>query len=207
MTSTTTDTAPIPTNLSSQVANILNTSQDVDELEPQQKHVQQQDNKALLQPKIVDDNVYNAMFDEDVFENTFAPPTTSAAESSSLQYVDPSNMHTFYQPYQHDYYWTKDHPLEKDRSYQDIFGTCSIEIVHRIPNDLKTAFLHGSLKEDIYMCQPKGFIYGNHPSHVYMLKNALYGLKQALMAWYDELPKFLLHNHFNKGTIDPTLFI
>nr|GEZ76319.1 retrovirus-related Pol polyprotein from transposon TNT 1-94 [Tanacetum cinerariifolium] len=37
----------------------------------------------------------------------------SAAESSSLQYVDPSNMHKFYQPYPHEFQWTKDHPLEQ----------------------------------------------------------------------------------------------
>nr|GFB93533.1 integrase, catalytic region, zinc finger, CCHC-type, peptidase aspartic, catalytic [Tanacetum cinerariifolium] len=45
--------------------------------------------------------------------------------------------------------------------------------------DMKTAFLHGSLKEDMYVCQPKGFIDADHPSHVYKLKKALYGLKQA----------------------------
>nr|GEV20167.1 retrovirus-related Pol polyprotein from transposon TNT 1-94 [Tanacetum cinerariifolium] len=73
--------------------------------------------------------------------------------------------------------------------------------------DVKTTFLHGSLKEDVYVCQPKGFIDVDHPSHVYQLKKALYGLKQALRAWYDELSKFLLRNHFSKGTIDPTLFM
>nr|GEX54138.1 retrovirus-related Pol polyprotein from transposon TNT 1-94 [Tanacetum cinerariifolium] len=73
--------------------------------------------------------------------------------------------------------------------------------------DVKIAFLHGTLKEDVYVCQPKGFINTDHPSHVYKLKKALYGLKQAPRAWYDELSMFLLHNHFLKGTIDPTLFI
>nr|GEZ78711.1 copia protein [Tanacetum cinerariifolium] len=73
--------------------------------------------------------------------------------------------------------------------------------------DVKTAFLHGSLKEDVYVCQPKGFINVDHPSHVYKLKKALYGLKQASRAWYDESSTFLLQNHFFKGTIDPTLFI
>ncbi|GKC74460.1 retrovirus-related pol polyprotein from transposon TNT 1-94 [Tanacetum coccineum] len=53
----------------------------------------------------------------------------------------------------------------------------------------------------------RGFIDVDHPSHVYKLKKALYGLKQAPRAWYDELSKFLLHNHFNKVTIDPTMFI
>nr|GEX33252.1 retrovirus-related Pol polyprotein from transposon TNT 1-94 [Tanacetum cinerariifolium] len=73
--------------------------------------------------------------------------------------------------------------------------------------DVKTAFLHGSLKEDVYVCQPEGLIDADHPSHVYKLKKALYGLKQAPRAWYDELSTFLLQNHFIKGTIDPTLFI
>ncbi|GKA30690.1 hypothetical protein Tco_0716995 [Tanacetum coccineum] len=75
---------------------------DVDEL-PQEQHVQQKDNQAPLQPEIVADNFPNAMIDGDVFENPFAPPSISSSESSSLQYVDPSNMHTFYQPYKHDY--------------------------------------------------------------------------------------------------------
>ncbi|GJX50030.1 retrovirus-related pol polyprotein from transposon TNT 1-94 [Tanacetum coccineum] len=73
--------------------------------------------------------------------------------------------------------------------------------------DVKIAFLHGTLKEDVYVCQPEGFIDADHPSHVYKLKKALYGLKQASRAWYDELSTFLLQNHFFKGTIDPTLFI
>nr|GFA92201.1 hypothetical protein [Tanacetum cinerariifolium] len=49
--------------------------------------------------------------------------------------------------------------------------------------DVKTTFLHGSLKEDVYVCQPEGFIDADHPSHVYKLKKALYGLKQAPRAW------------------------
>nr|GEZ28787.1 hypothetical protein [Tanacetum cinerariifolium] len=73
----------------------LSTPNDVDEL-PQQQHVQQQDNQAPLQLETIYDNVLSAMFDGDIFENPFAPPSTSAAESSSLQYVDPSNMDTFY---------------------------------------------------------------------------------------------------------------
>ncbi|GKC18663.1 retrovirus-related pol polyprotein from transposon TNT 1-94, partial [Tanacetum coccineum] len=73
--------------------------------------------------------------------------------------------------------------------------------------DVKTTFLHGTLKEDVYVCQPEGFIDADLPSHVYKLKKALYGLKQAPRAWYDELSIFLQQNHFFKGTIDPMLFI
>nr|GFA47788.1 retrovirus-related Pol polyprotein from transposon TNT 1-94 [Tanacetum cinerariifolium] len=71
---------------------------------------------------------------------------------------------------------------------------------------VKTAFLHGSLKEDMYVCQTEVFIDADYPSHVYKLKKALYGLKQAPRAWYNELSTFLLQNGFSKGTIDPTLF-
>ncbi|GKB59073.1 hypothetical protein Tco_0915259 [Tanacetum coccineum] len=52
-------------------------------------------------------------FRENTFVNPFATPSTSDAEPSSSQYVDPSNMHTFYQPYPHEFQWTKDHPLEQ----------------------------------------------------------------------------------------------
>ncbi|GJW20495.1 retrovirus-related pol polyprotein from transposon TNT 1-94 [Tanacetum coccineum] len=85
--STTIDTAPTPTISSSQAANIPNTSQDVDELEPQQQHVHQRDNQAQLQSKIVADNVQNATFDANTFVNSFAPASTSAAKSPSSQYV------------------------------------------------------------------------------------------------------------------------
>nr|GEW07773.1 retrovirus-related Pol polyprotein from transposon TNT 1-94 [Tanacetum cinerariifolium] len=49
--------------------------------------------------------------------------------------------------------------------------------------DMKTAFFHGTLKEEVYLCQPEGFIDDDHPSHVYKLKKALYGLKQAPRVW------------------------
>nr|GFB57420.1 retrovirus-related Pol polyprotein from transposon TNT 1-94 [Tanacetum cinerariifolium] len=73
--------------------------------------------------------------------------------------------------------------------------------------DVKTAFLYGPLKEEVYVNQPDGFVDPYHPDKVYRLKKALYGLKQAPRAWYDELSKFLLSKGFTKGSIDPTLFI
>ncbi|GJT31082.1 hypothetical protein Tco_0911357 [Tanacetum coccineum] len=83
VTTTTADTVVTPTNSSTQATNIPNTSPDVDELETQQQHVQQQNNQAPLQPEIVADNVPNAMFDRNTFINPFATPSTSDAESSS----------------------------------------------------------------------------------------------------------------------------
>nr|GEX60532.1 retrovirus-related Pol polyprotein from transposon TNT 1-94 [Tanacetum cinerariifolium] len=45
--------------------------------------------------------------------------------------------------------------------------------------DVKTDFLNGELKEEVYVSQPEGFVVPDHPTHVYRLKKALYGLKQA----------------------------
>ncbi|GKC69832.1 retrovirus-related pol polyprotein from transposon TNT 1-94 [Tanacetum coccineum] len=210
------DTASTPTNSSSQATNVPNTLQDVDRLETQQQHAQQQENQAPLQSKIVVDNGPNAMLDDNMFVNPFATPSTSAAESSSSQYVDPSNMHTFYQPCPHEYQWTKDHPLKQlFKNKQDEENTIirnktrlvvrgyrqeegidfeeSFALVARMEAiriflayvahksftvfqmDEKTAFLHGTLKEDMYACQPEGFIDADHPSHVYKLKRHYMG--------------------------------
>nr|GEV77056.1 retrovirus-related Pol polyprotein from transposon TNT 1-94 [Tanacetum cinerariifolium] len=72
--------------------------------------------------------------------------------------------------------------------------------------DVKTSFLNGELKEEVYVSQPEGFVDPDHPTHVCRLKKALYGLKQAPQAWYDTILRFLLDNKFSKGAVDPTLF-
>ncbi|GJW76310.1 retrovirus-related pol polyprotein from transposon TNT 1-94 [Tanacetum coccineum] len=64
--------------------------------------------------------------------------------------------------------------------------------------DVKTAFLKGELKEEVYVSQPGGFVYPDHQTHVYRLKKALYGLKQTPRAWYDTLSRFFLDNKFSK---------
>nr|GFC60157.1 hypothetical protein [Tanacetum cinerariifolium] len=224
------DSAPIPTNSSSHATYIPITSQNVDELN------------------------LNDMVDGNTFVNPFANSSTSATASSSLQNMDPSNMHTFYQPYPHEFQWTKDHPLEQvigepsrpvltrnqlrsdgdiciyaltvstmepknvkeamtdptwidsmqeellqfkrldvwvnksrlvvrgyrqeegidfKESFAPVARMEAIKIflayaAHKsftvFQMDVKTAFLHGSLKEDVYVCQPEGFIDADHPS-------------------------------------------
>nr|GFB30392.1 hypothetical protein [Tanacetum cinerariifolium] len=263
------DFAPTPTDSSSHATNIPITSQDVKEL------------------------TSNAMVDGNTFVNPFANSSTSAAESSSSQNVDPSNMNQLrsdgdmcmyalsvstmepknvkeamtnpvwidsmqeellqfkrldvwvlvpapdnISPLTLKWLFKKKHDEEqtviqnKSRlamrgyrqeegiDFEESFAPVSRMEAIRIflsysaqksftvfQMDVKTAFPHGSLKEDVYVCQPEGFIDADHPSHVYKLKKALYGLKQAPRAWYDELSTFLLQNHFFKGTIDLTLFI
>ncbi|GJU48324.1 retrovirus-related pol polyprotein from transposon TNT 1-94 [Tanacetum coccineum] len=64
--------------------------------------------------------------------------------------------------------------------------------------DVKTAFLNGNLREEVYVSQPDGFVDQDNPNHVYKLKKALYGLKQAPRAWYDMLSSFLISQDFSK---------
>ncbi|GKE70656.1 retrovirus-related pol polyprotein from transposon TNT 1-94 [Tanacetum coccineum] len=73
--------------------------------------------------------------------------------------------------------------------------------------DVKTDFLNGILRKEVYVSHPDRLMDQDNLNHVYKLKKALYGLKQAPRTWYDLLSKFLLSQEFSKGTVDPTLFI
>jgi hypothetical protein len=72
--------------------------------------------------------------------------------------------------------------------------------------DVKSAFLNGPIKEEVYVEQPPSFEDSEYPNHVYKLSKALYGLKQAPRAWYECLRYFLITNGFKVGKVDPTLF-
>nr|GEV10242.1 retrovirus-related Pol polyprotein from transposon TNT 1-94 [Tanacetum cinerariifolium] len=182
-------TVPIPTNSSSQATNFPNTSQDVDGINSQQQ-------LSTMEPK----NVKEAMTD---------PAWIESMQEGLLQFkrLDSRLVVRGYR---------QEEGTDFEESFAPVARMEAIRIflafaVHKsfivFQMDVKTAFLHDTLKEDVYVCQPKGFIDADHPSHVFKLKKALYGLKQAPRAWYDELLMFLLHNHFFKGTTDPTLFI
>ena len=73
--------------------------------------------------------------------------------------------------------------------------------------DVKSAFLNGFIKENVFVEQPPLFNHEKFPDHVYKLKKALYGLKQAPRAWYDRLKSYLLESGFEIGKVDQTLFI
>ncbi|GKA84683.1 putative ribonuclease H-like domain-containing protein [Tanacetum coccineum] len=73
--------------------------------------------------------------------------------------------------------------------------------------DVKSAFLYGTIEEEVYVCQPPGFEDPQFPDKVYKVEKALYGLHQAPKAWYETLSTYLLENGFRRGTIDKTLFI
>ncbi|GJR73809.1 retrovirus-related pol polyprotein from transposon TNT 1-94 [Tanacetum coccineum] len=73
--------------------------------------------------------------------------------------------------------------------------------------DVKSAFLYGTIEEEVYVTQPLGFKDPDHPDKVYKVVKALYGLHQAPRAWYETLANYLLSNGFKRGKIDKTLFI
>ncbi|GJS07492.1 retrovirus-related pol polyprotein from transposon TNT 1-94 [Tanacetum coccineum] len=265
-----------------------------------------------------DNQAEDTQLQQDEFINPFCTPVREIAESSSRN-IDNSNMHTFYQPHDSEYRWTKDHPLEqvhgnpskpvqtrrqlatdpemcmfaltvstaKPKTIKEAmadsawieamqeelhqfdrlqvwelvdkpFGKNVIKLKWLWKNkkdedqtvirnkarlvakgyaqeegidfeesfapvarleavwifvayaahksfpiyqmDVKTAFLNGPLKEEVYVAQPDGFVDPDHPEKVYRLRKALYGLKQAPRAWYDELSNFLMSKGFTKGT-------
>ncbi|GKD15672.1 retrovirus-related pol polyprotein from transposon TNT 1-94 [Tanacetum coccineum] len=73
--------------------------------------------------------------------------------------------------------------------------------------DVKSAFLYGTIEEEVYVSQPPGFVDPEFPEKVYKVEKALYGLHQAPRAWYETLSTYLLDNGFYRGQIDKTLFI
>nr|GEU37954.1 hypothetical protein [Tanacetum cinerariifolium] len=73
--------------------------------------------------------------------------------------------------------------------------------------DVKSAFLYGTIEEEVYVSQPLGFVDPEFPNRVYKVKKALYGLHQAPRARYETLSTYLLDNGFRRVTINKTLFI
>nr|GEV16347.1 hypothetical protein [Tanacetum cinerariifolium] len=203
--------------------------------------------------------------------NVFNERLEDAYFDASTSFHDPSNVHTFYQPYPHEKKWTKDHPLHKiignpkssvcTRSQlanscllssiepanvaealkdvdwvspmqDELDQFARLKVWRLVPRpegksiiktkwifknkkaksivagieairlflayaaykdftvfqmDVKTSFLDGILKDEVYVGQPLGFVSKQYPDHVYALDKAFYGLKQSPWAWYDVL--------------------
>eukprot|EP00253_Pinus_taeda_P031084 PITA_31084 len=73
--------------------------------------------------------------------------------------------------------------------------------------DVKSAFLNGVLKEEVYVEQPPGYEVDGEEHKVCKLKKALYGLKQAPRTWYNRIDAYLIENGFDKCDGEPTLYI
>ncbi|CAA7056013.1 unnamed protein product [Microthlaspi erraticum] len=93
--------------------------------------------------------------------------------------------------------------LETIRLLIDLAASHGWEIYHL---DVKTAFLHGELKETVYVCQPEGFEKEGSGSKVYKLNKALYGLRQAPRAWNNKLNQILVELQFVKCSKEPSVY-
>nr|GEX92498.1 retrovirus-related Pol polyprotein from transposon TNT 1-94 [Tanacetum cinerariifolium] len=200
------DSAPVPTNSS----NTTVSSHNVDATS--QQHAQQQRNVTPSPTASAADNVPNAVFDGDLFVNPFGTPSTESVVSSTY-IIEPKTVKE-----------ALTDPAWIESMQEELHQFIRLDVWELVPSpdDIKPLTLKWLFKnkhdeenmvirnktrpvEDVYVCQPEGFIDADYPSHFYKLKKALYGLKQAPRAWYDELSTFLLLNGFSKGTIDPTL--
>nr|GEZ26093.1 retrovirus-related Pol polyprotein from transposon TNT 1-94 [Tanacetum cinerariifolium] len=97
-------------------------------------------------------------------------------------------------------------PVARIKAIRIYIANASYKNITIFRMDVKTTFLNGELKEEVYVSQPERFVDQDNPSHVYKLIKALYGLKKAPRAWYDMLSRFLISQHSFKGSVDPTLF-
>ena len=77
--------------------------------------------------------------------------------------------------------------------------------IHQL--DVKNAFLHGELKDTVYMYQPMGFKDPDRPSYVCLLRKSIYGLRQAPHDWYTRFAEYLFTIGFTHSTSDNSLFI
>nr|GEZ85487.1 retrovirus-related Pol polyprotein from transposon TNT 1-94 [Tanacetum cinerariifolium] len=166
------------------------------------------------------DEFFNAEEGEQLLDNEFTNHlcalTQEEAESSSHN-IGNSNFPTFNQPQRcrrnfislTDF--SKGYAQEEGIDFEESFAPVArLEVVqifityaaHKsfpiFQMDVKTAFLNGPLKEEVYVAQSDGFVDPDHLEKVYRLRKALYGLKQAPRAWYDELLKFLTLKGFTK---------
>ena len=73
--------------------------------------------------------------------------------------------------------------------------------------DVKTAFLHGDLDEEIYMAQPKGFEKSGKEHLVCKLCKSLHGLKQTPRQWYHKYDTFMSSQGFSRSNEDPCFYV
>ncbi|GJV95209.1 retrovirus-related pol polyprotein from transposon TNT 1-94 [Tanacetum coccineum] len=154
-----------------------------------------------------------AEFDSDTFINLFPPPDTNSTESSSrielvprpdksmiisLKWIFKVKLDEYGEVLKNKARivvkgYRQEEGIEFEESFTVVARIESIRIflaydAHKnmvvFQMDVKTTFLNGILKEEVYVSQPEGFVNQDHPNHVFRLKKALYGLKQAPRAWY-----------------------
>ncbi|RVW74857.1 Retrovirus-related Pol polyprotein from transposon TNT 1-94 [Vitis vinifera] len=98
-------------------------------------------------------------------------------------------------------------PVVKMSTIRLVLGMVAAENLHLEQLDVKTAFLHGDLEEDLYMIQPEGFIVQGQENLVCKLRKSLYGLKQAPRQWYKKFDNFMHRIGFKRCEADHCCYI
>jgi hypothetical protein len=98
-------------------------------------------------------------------------------------------------------------PVVKHSSIRALLGIVAMHDLELEQLDVKTAFLHGDLEEEIYMDQPKGFIEPGKENFVCKLKKSLYSLKQSPRQWYKKFDSFMIANGFKRSLYDSCVYI
>ena len=97
-------------------------------------------------------------------------------------------------------------PVVKHKSIRVLLAMVSCYNLELEQLDVKTAFLHGYLEEEIYMKQPEGFVDSENPNHVCLLKKSLYGLKQSPRQWYKRFDSFVTSHGFIRNQFDNCVY-
>ncbi|KAG8498115.1 hypothetical protein CXB51_006865 [Gossypium anomalum] len=97
-------------------------------------------------------------------------------------------------------------PVVKHSSIRALLGIMAIHDLELEQLDVKTAFLHGELEEDIYMQQPEGFTVLEKEDYVCLLKKSLYGLKQSPRQWYKRFDSFMTSHDFKRSSFDSCVY-
>ncbi|GKD08785.1 retrovirus-related pol polyprotein from transposon TNT 1-94 [Tanacetum coccineum] len=136
--------------------------------------------KSTAESTIREDNPF-APVDNDSFINVFAPePSSEASSSGDLSLAE--------SPYIYKVKLDEYGDVLKNKGRLVAKGYRQEERIDFEESFAQTSFLNGELKEEVYVCQPEGFVDPDHPTHVYHMKKALYGLKQAPRARYQASP-------------------
>jgi hypothetical protein len=98
-------------------------------------------------------------------------------------------------------------PVVKHSSIRTFFSIVALLDLELEQLDVKNAFLHGELEEEIYMDQPEGFIVPDKENYVCKLKRSLYGLKQSPRQWYKRFDSFMLSHGFKRSKYDSCVYI
>jgi len=98
-------------------------------------------------------------------------------------------------------------PVVRHTSIRAVLALVATWDLHLEQMDVKIAFLHGDLEEQIYMQQPEGFSQPGHEHLVCRLKKSLYGLKQSPRQWYKRFDSYMIQIGYKSCEYDCCVYV